>query len=74
MIHEGLVTTPYHLSDRLNTVRGLMKKYRNIPMSFADACLVSMAEMIPASTILTLDSDFLVYRMREREVIPVIAP
>jgi predicted nucleic acid-binding protein len=31
-------------------------------MSFADACLVRMTELIESSSVLTLDSDFYIYR------------
>lgn len=51
-----------------------MIKYTNVPMSFADACLVRMAEQYLNSTILTLDSDFRVYRKNGNQIIPVIMP
>jgi predicted nucleic acid-binding protein len=43
-------------------------------MSFADACLVRMSELIKASFILTLDSDFLIYRKNRNQIIKVIIP
>ena len=46
----------------------------HLPMSLADACLVRMAELHSGSTVLTVDSDFTVYRMHGRRVIPVILP
>lgn len=55
-------------------LRGLMTRYANVPMSFADACLVRLSERHPAARILTLDSDFAVFRRRGRQVIPLIAP
>ena len=42
-------------------------------MSFADACLVTMAEQYPNRAVLTLDSDFWVYRKLGNQVIPVHA-
>ena len=39
-----------------------MKKYSNVPMSLADACLVIMAEKLQTGRILTLDRDFEIYR------------
>lgn len=51
-----------------------MARYADRPMSLADACLVRMAELHSASPILTLDSDFTVYRMHGRRVIPTIHP
>jgi predicted nucleic acid-binding protein len=42
-----------------------MKKYARIPMDFADACLVHLADELGTGRILTLDSDFRVYRWRK---------
>lgn len=43
-------------------------------MSFADACLVRMTELEPDSIVITLDSDFTVYRRNRRRAIPTIMP
>jgi predicted nucleic acid-binding protein len=51
-----------------------MKKFQSVPMSFADACLVRMSELEPRSRILTLDSDFRIYRRNRRQAIPAIMP
>jgi len=51
-----------------------MIKYRTIPMSLTDACLIRMSEQISESGICTLDSDFRIYRKEKRKVIPVIMP
>ena len=55
-------------------VFGLMETYRNVPMSFADACLVCMVEQNPGASIFTLDRDFAIYRQQRRRMIPLIAP
>ncbi|MEH1772777.1 hypothetical protein [Nostoc sp.] len=49
-----------------------MKRYQNVPMSLADACLVRMSELINGSSVLTLDSDFRVYRKNKNEMIDLI--
>ena len=51
-----------------------MKKYVDVPMSFADACLVRMSEVFSDPMILTTDSDFRVYRRHGRQVIPCAIP
>jgi predicted nucleic acid-binding protein len=43
-------------------------------MSLADACLVRLAEIEAGGTVLTLDSDFRIYRMHGRQVIPMSMP
>jgi len=52
----------------------LMDAYRDVPMSFADACLVCMVENNPGSTLFTLDRHFAVYRQQRRRLIPLLAP
>ncbi|MGI9175334.1 MAG: hypothetical protein ACR2GR_08465 [Rhodothermales bacterium] len=61
-------------SEKQNPLDSLMTTYRNVPMDFADACLVRMSELHPDSQVMTLDSDFDIYRRHRREVIPVIRP
>ena len=41
-------------------------------MSLADACLVCVAELSRNSAVLTLDSEFKIYRKHRRQVIPTI--
>lgn len=43
-------------------------------MSLADGCLVRMAELHDEGVILTLDSDFGIYRKNGRRIIPTISP
>jgi predicted nucleic acid-binding protein len=51
-----------------------IERYKNVPMSFADACLVRMAEIERDSLVFTTDRDFLTYRRNRRERIPLISP
>ena len=52
----------------------LMEKYRQVPMSYADACLLWLAETHARSRVFTLDSDFEIYRLDRARRVPVIAP
>ena len=52
----------------------LMEKYRQVPMAYADACLLWLAETHPRSRIFTVDSDFEIYRLERARTVPVIAP
>ncbi len=67
---EAVVRSP---ADAL-AVGGMMKRYRNVPMSFADACLVHLIERRRRASVLTLDSDFGIYRQKGRGVIPLLFP
>ena len=51
-----------------------MQRYADTPMSLADACLVRMSELLPDSRVLTMDSDFAVYRRNGRQAIPLLTP
>lgn len=67
-----IVCTPV-ASRNLNRVGELMMTYANVPMSFADACLVCMAED-QVNTIFTLDHDFRIYRKNRKEVLQLLLP
>jgi hypothetical protein len=43
-------------------------------MSPADACLVRLAEQQAEGVVLTLGSDFLIYRKHGRQVVPTMMP
>ncbi len=43
--------------------RTLMEKYRDVPMDFADATLIRVAERDGMTDIFTLDKDFTIYRV-----------
>jgi hypothetical protein len=55
-------------------MRVLMDRYESVPMSFADACLGRMSERIANSAVMTLDSDFKIYRKHRNEEISIIQP
>jgi predicted nucleic acid-binding protein len=65
---------PLRLEDEWRAVLALMRKYADVPMSLADACLVRLAERHSGSAIATLDQDFRLYRVHGRRVIKTIAP
>jgi hypothetical protein len=47
----------------------LTRKYNDLPMDLADASLVVAAETLGIGDILTIDTDFYVYRTIEKEMI-----
>lgn len=74
LIRRGLVIPEFSLTKEIGAIQQLMKTYRNVPMSLADACLVRMAEIHENSKVMTLDSDFVIYRKSRRKVIPLLRP
>ena len=74
LVTRGAIQVAFRADGELLALRTLLNKYASVPMSFADACLVRMAEMHPRAAVLTLDPDFGVYRRSGRLQIPIIAP
>ena len=65
-VHAGVFQTPARLVDRAAAIQKLLRKYRDVPMDLADACIVDLADQVGTGRILTLDRDFEVYRWRSR--------
>ncbi len=61
-VERGAFLVPFRLIGNAARVSRLMKKYADVPMDFADACLVDMAGQFETGRILTLDADFRIYR------------
>jgi predicted nucleic acid-binding protein len=56
----------------MGRIEHLMQKYRDLPMDFADASLVAIAEENGWEDVFTLDGDFLVYRLGGRRAFNVV--
>lgn len=74
LVETGKIQLPFHLDEETVAVRELLVRYRSVPMSLADACLVRMAELSAESAVFTLDSDFRIYRKNKNQLISVIMP
>ena len=61
-VETGVFEIPFQLSPSAAAVHRTMRKYSDLPMDFADACLLHMAQELSMGEILTLDRDFQVYR------------
>lgn len=64
----------FSLAEETLSIEKLLRKYSDCGISLADACLVRMAELNSDHSVLTLDSDFHVYRKHGREPIKLIYP
>lgn len=74
LIENGALRIAFHVEEHVQALRLLHRKYRDRPMSLADACIVRMAELFDDHEVLTLDSDFAVYRKHGRTPLGVIHP
>lgn len=63
-----------HLDGEVDPLLNLMVKYADVPMSFADACLVRMTEVATDPVMVTLDAHFRIYRRHGNKSIPCVMP
>jgi predicted nucleic acid-binding protein len=74
LLQNGALRVAFRIEEHVGELRGLLQKYRDTPMSLADACVVSMAEIHERHAVLTLDSDFLIYGKYGRLPLSLIHP
>jgi len=71
---DGMLFSEFRFEEHAPRVWQLLAKYADLPMDFADACLVRMSEIHPQCQVWTTDSDFHVYRRLDRKTIPLLDP
>ena len=74
LLDRNVIVIGFRLSDHQAAVDSLLRRYRDVPMSLADACLVRMSELVAECNVFTLDGDFRIYRRDGRHAIPVLMP
>jgi len=74
LLENGALSIAFRVEEHVSALRKLQRKYRDRPMSLADACIVRMAEIHERHAVLTLDSDFSVYRKHGKIPLALIAP
>lgn len=73
-VRRGIIQLDFCAGPEIDRLIALQRSYRNLPMDFADACLVRMAELQPRSRVITTDSHFKIYRRNARRQIPLLCP
>lgn len=74
LLERGVLRIGLDIQEERTDLRALLHRYRNRPMSLADACLVRLSELHTNAEVFTLDSDFRIYRRHGNKVIPVLMP
>jgi predicted nucleic acid-binding protein len=74
MIERGLLRPDFSIASEAASLRALLERYNDVPMSLADACVVRMSELRHDAKVWTADSDFTIYRRNRRSIIPLIMP
>lgn len=73
LLERGVLDVTFTVSAHWSRMRTLMARY--VRMDLADASMVVMSELHTRCQVLTVDRrDFAVYRRRDRQVIPFVAP
>jgi predicted nucleic acid-binding protein len=73
-LRRGVLQIAYELRTDFESVATLMRRYADVPMDLADACLVRMSELHRDCKVVTTEGDFRFYRRFGRQVIPLISP
>ncbi len=71
-IHRGAVEIHNIENCDFKRLKDLTEKYRDLPMDFANSCLVHLAEKLNLNTIATIDRDFTIYRIQGRRKFKII--
>jgi predicted nucleic acid-binding protein len=74
LVRRGALVCRFRFADDMDAVLKLTEKYSDVPISFADACLVRMTETLNDPVLLTTDRDFRIYRRHGRQIIPCVSP
>jgi len=74
LLRRRALFVAFEIRENLEPVLRLIEKYRDVPMSLADACLVRMSETLADPVILTTDKDFRIYRRHSRQTVPCVTP
>lgn len=73
-MHSGPIILEPITKDDLGRLAQLMRKYADVPMDLADGALVIQAERLELHRIITVDSDFQVYRLKRHKAFTNLFP
>jgi predicted nucleic acid-binding protein len=71
---RDLLRIGFSAENEKDPIRRLMRRFADVPISFADACLIRMSEIHAACVVWTLEGDFHIYRRNGRQSIPLVIP
>ncbi len=74
LLETGLIRLAFEVDDHRPELVALAQRYTNRQPDLADLCLIRMSELNPQHPVITVDSDFRIYRRNRHETIPVLMP
>ena len=66
-VNGGAITVEPITVDDFHRLKELIVKYADLPMDFADACLVYLGEKLNIDRIATIDRDFDIYKLKGKK-------
>ena len=66
-ILDGGISVMEILADDLVRIMEIMRKYSDLPGDFADATLIALCERFIIKEIASIDKDFTVYRLKDKQ-------
>lgn len=73
-VANGAFQIPFQLSRDASQIQRILARYRDRAVDLADACLVHLANELRVGDILTLDSDFEIYRWGANKRFQLLIP
>ena len=74
LVESGALRIGMNLAEEAPVYANFLIAITNVPASLADVCPVRMAEIHDRCLVLSLDSDFHIYRRHGRKTIPLSRP
>src|SRR2546430_16657916 len=68
-IAAGIFQVPFQLSRETAGVKQVLRKYKDREIDLADACLIRLADEFGTADISTLDQDFAIYPLGQKQTI-----
>jgi uncharacterized protein len=74
-VKRGLLVSRFDSQAAAPRLAELVSQYADVPMDFADACVVCLSEQTKDCKVVTIDRrDFSIYRRFDRQPIPLLLP
>ncbi len=73
-VASGAFQIPFQLSACSADIRRILRRYRDRRIDLADACLIHLAGLLATGDVLTLDTDFEVYRWGRNKPFNLLIP
>lgn len=74
LLEDEMLRLAFDCNRNVTALAELARRYGDRNPDLADLCLIRMSELYPRHAVITVDSDFRLYRRHRREVIPIHAP